>query len=92
VLVPLGGLGTRLDAMHDWHRAKGIEAMRGRSRRDESVTTTFAGALLIQKSLKHLRVSLSKLTWGESARTFVQRVLDTRLLGLGRKPVTIASR
>jgi hypothetical protein len=36
VLVRLGGLGTRLDAMHGWHRAKGIEAMRGRSRRDES--------------------------------------------------------
>ena len=36
VLVPPGGLGKKLDAMHDWHRAKGIEAMRGRSRRDEN--------------------------------------------------------
>jgi hypothetical protein len=23
VIVPLGGLGTRLDAMHDWQRTKG---------------------------------------------------------------------
>ena len=36
VLVPLGGLGTRLDAMHDWPAQEAFEAMRGRSRRDEN--------------------------------------------------------
>jgi hypothetical protein len=35
VLVPLDGFGQRLDAMHDWHLARGIEARRGRSRREE---------------------------------------------------------
>src|SRR5262245_10103179 len=32
VAVPSGGLGRQLDAMYDWHHARGIEAMRGRSR------------------------------------------------------------
>ena len=36
VVVPLGGFGRQLDAMHDWHRARGIEAMRGRGRSDEN--------------------------------------------------------
>ena len=36
MVVPVGGFGKQLDAMHAWHRAKGIEAMRGSSRRDEN--------------------------------------------------------
>jgi hypothetical protein len=33
--VPPNGLGTKLDAMYDFHRERGIEARRGRgSRRD----------------------------------------------------------
>jgi hypothetical protein len=36
VLVPPGGLGRRLDAMHEWHRTRNIEQMRGRSRRNEN--------------------------------------------------------
>jgi hypothetical protein len=36
MMVPEGGFGRRLDAMHDWHRAHGIEAMSGRGWRDEN--------------------------------------------------------
>lgn len=36
VAVPLGGLGRQLDAMYEWHRARGILDQRGRSRRDEN--------------------------------------------------------
>ena len=34
MIVPEGGFGKRLDEMHEWHRARGIQAMFGRSRRD----------------------------------------------------------
>jgi hypothetical protein len=34
VLVPEGGFGSRLNAMHDWHDARGIPAVRGQSRRE----------------------------------------------------------
>ena len=33
-MVPAGGFGIRLNAMHDWHDARGIEAVRGQSRRE----------------------------------------------------------
>ena len=50
--VPLGGFGKRLDHMHEWHRARrGIQAMRGRSRRDDSgwyVTWCFADAKMAE--------------------------------------------
>ena len=36
MIVPLGGFGKKLDAMHKWHRARGIEALHGRGRRDEN--------------------------------------------------------
>jgi hypothetical protein len=29
MIVPLGGFGRKLDDMYEWHRARGIEAMRG---------------------------------------------------------------
>jgi hypothetical protein len=35
MIVPLFGFGKKLDAMHEWHRARGIEVMHGRRRRDE---------------------------------------------------------
>ena len=35
MIVPEGGFATRLDEMHDWHRARGIQAKFGRSRRDK---------------------------------------------------------
>ena len=35
VAVPPGGLGAQLDAMHHFHRAKGIHACLGLGRRDE---------------------------------------------------------
>jgi hypothetical protein len=35
MIVPLGGFGKKLDVMHEWHSARGIEAMHGRGRRDE---------------------------------------------------------
>jgi hypothetical protein len=34
MLVPEGGFGGRLNAMHDWHDARGIPAVRGQSRRE----------------------------------------------------------
>ena len=34
-IVPLGGLGKTLDAMYAFHARHGIQAQRGRSRRDE---------------------------------------------------------
>ena len=34
MMVPEGGFGSRLNAMHDWHDAHGIEAIRGQSRRE----------------------------------------------------------
>jgi hypothetical protein len=34
MLVPEGGFGDRLNAMHDWHHARGIPAVRGQSRRE----------------------------------------------------------
>ena len=36
MIVPLGGLGKKLDDMYEWHRAKGIQDRRGRGRRDEN--------------------------------------------------------
>ena len=50
MVVPEGGFGKRLDAMYEWHRARSIQAMRGRSRRDERnrdyVTWCFADAAM----------------------------------------------
>ena len=34
VVVPPGGLGTRLDAMYDFHAQRGIAAKRGHGRHD----------------------------------------------------------
>jgi hypothetical protein len=36
IAVPDGGLGKKLDAMYDWYRARGIQAMHGRGHRDEN--------------------------------------------------------
>jgi hypothetical protein len=35
IVVPESGFGRRLDAMYDFHASHGIQAQRGRSRRDE---------------------------------------------------------
>lgn len=34
MMVPEGGFGTRLDAMHKWHDTQGIPAVSGQSRRE----------------------------------------------------------
>ena len=34
MLVPEGGFGSRLNAMHDWHDTRGIPAVRGQSPRE----------------------------------------------------------
>ncbi len=34
IIVPLGGLGKRLDAMHAFHTERGIKSHHGRGRRD----------------------------------------------------------
>jgi len=36
MMVPEGGFGDRLDAMHDWHIARGIQARHGQSHRDDA--------------------------------------------------------
>jgi hypothetical protein len=36
MIVPEGEFGKKLDAMYEWHRARGIKDQRGRSRRDEN--------------------------------------------------------
>ena len=33
--MPLGGFGNQLDAMHEWHVMRGIQAVTGRSRRED---------------------------------------------------------
>ena len=33
--VPSGGLGTRMNLMSDWHKARGIESQRGQGRYEE---------------------------------------------------------
>ena len=35
MVVPPSGFGSRLDAMYDWHSERGIEAQRGRGRRED---------------------------------------------------------
>jgi hypothetical protein len=35
-VVPEGGLGKTLDAMHDFHKHQGIEAHTGKGRRDKN--------------------------------------------------------
>jgi hypothetical protein len=34
MIVSLRGFGKKLDEMYEWHRARGIHDLRGRSRRD----------------------------------------------------------
>jgi hypothetical protein len=34
IVVPLGGLGRRLDAMHEWHAARALSVRHGRSRHE----------------------------------------------------------
>lgn len=34
MMVPEGGFGDRLNAMHDWHHVRGISAVRGQGRRE----------------------------------------------------------
>jgi hypothetical protein len=34
--VPLGGFGSKLNAMHQWHEARGIRAIHSAGRRDEN--------------------------------------------------------
>jgi len=50
MIVPKGGFGKRLDAMHEWHRARSIKPRFGRSRRDKNnrdhVTWCFADAAM----------------------------------------------
>ena len=52
--VPLGGFGSKLNAMHRWHEARGIRAIHSTGRRDENNRDIIRGALPIlsrQKSL-----------------------------------------
>ena len=39
MLVPEGGFGARLNAMHDWHDANGISAVRGKDGVKTDATT-----------------------------------------------------
>ena len=50
MIVPKDGFGKRLDAMHDWHRARSIKPRFARGRRDANnrdyVTWCFADAAM----------------------------------------------
>ena len=48
ILVPLGGLGTRLDAMYEFHAQHGIKPHRGHAGMMRMVALS-AGALLIRR-------------------------------------------
>ncbi len=47
-LVPLGGLGKRLDAMYEFHTQYGIKPQRGHGRHDTN-GSVIRGALLIRR-------------------------------------------
>jgi hypothetical protein len=69
IVVPPGGLGRRLDDMHEFHRQRGIKDQRGPRRRDdehdylrwcfadlataEAFAAQFGGEILQQKSRPH---------------------------------------
>jgi hypothetical protein len=69
VVVPPGGLGRRLDNMHEFHRQRGLKDQRGPRRRDdehdylrwcfadlataEAFAAEFGGEILQQKSRPH---------------------------------------
>jgi hypothetical protein len=69
IVVPPGGLGRRLDDMHEFHRQRGIKDQRGPRRRDdehdylrwcfadlataEVFAAEFGGEVLQQKSRPH---------------------------------------
>ena len=36
MIVPFAGFGKKLDDMYEWHRARGIQYQRRRSRRDKN--------------------------------------------------------
>jgi len=38
IIVPLGGLGSKLDAMYDFHTRHGVKAQRGHGRHDANGT------------------------------------------------------
>ena len=57
MLVPEGGFGSRLNAMHDWHDARGISAVHAVKAGAKMGATTFDGALLIRASLKRSRMN-----------------------------------
>ena len=59
IIVPPGGLGTRLDAMYDFHVQYGIKPQRGKA---STVPTarSFDGVLLMRVWPQRLRVSLGR--------------------------------
>jgi hypothetical protein len=59
MMVPEGGFGSRLNAMHDWHDAHGIDAMRGQSRR-ENGRDIIDVALLTRKSRRYSQKSMER--------------------------------
>jgi hypothetical protein len=69
IAMPVGGLGKRLDAMHEFHARRGIRARNGPHRRDkerdfiswcfadsqtaDTFAAEFGGRLISQKSRRH---------------------------------------
>ena len=52
MIVPLGGLGKRLDAMYEFHARQGIKAQRGHGRRENDrdiIRWCFADAEIAEK-------------------------------------------
>ena len=59
MMVPEGGFGSRLNAMHDWHDARNITAWRGQSRH-ENARDIIRWCLLTQKSRRYSKKSMER--------------------------------
>jgi hypothetical protein len=85
VPVPLGGLGERLDAMHDWHRVRRIQAMRGRSRRDENgcnyILWCFADPRVAAQFVNAFGGAVGKLDVGRSRKSKPRPDRQSRVKG-----------
>jgi len=60
MMVPEGGFGRLLNAMHDWHDAHGIEAVRGQAGARMGATS-FDAALLTWEWRCHFKKNLTKM-------------------------------
>lgn len=60
IAVPLGGLGVKLDAMHEFHTRHGIKPQRGQGRHDANgsvISWCFADVAVAQAFAREFRFS-----------------------------------